>query len=854
MPIERPSDRTFLCFFCCEGSSKNLQDRCPVCNSTLDIGAELVGSAIDSYSLEKDVGRGHSGSTFRASNRIGKPFALKLIPALHYAKLGKSFEEEIRRYKLLGSHPNIADLIDAGTVEIELRNVKLILHFVVMEWIDGITLTNYLQSTQSSTAEIFGIVLDVLAGLERCATVNLWHNDLNSDNILLKTIADEERLTRRIESPYLSKIVDFGSLVFREGKLAGRLSDLTFLGVHLNELIKTVLAKGMALTKEDRFCLTNLEAVVARLVDESPDRGLTDVKDAINEVDDLYQQRFLLSESQDVRLENPFLYLDANGFPNDAFINYLFSDHFPWVRDIASPEIQATLITGPRGCGKTMLLRSMRLKTRLHPFSAGETTSGIAERLRNDQQIAFYVSARIEIGNHCILSKLPRWAESEELIIYYFFLLYAVEVLETLYLGIAKKLFRVSSRSEANLCQFMSVALEIGSSHTFASCLRLAREMQHAIVSDSLSSPPGRSMLTSRFLSELTHQVRSLAPFFANKPVTFLLDDFSAPKIPDAMQRVLLPIIWNPGGGYSFRVSAHSESVATEDVRHNQYEVNRDFREVNLGQYYLNSIDIDRNEATIEADISDIFARRFRASEKFEQVTLKGFLGEDYDGHFGREIRERSGKKTARGVRYFGSNTLVKLCSGDISYLIDMVGRMFREQTDSPIKQSTQHRVIRQYAWKQLYRLNDYQQAPCNLYECALNFGKLSLLKLLGDEVKEKGEGRPAEYLRIEVAFDDNIERIRPIIASLLRAGVFVDGGFSNSSQGVPARRLLFRKIFTPAFPTTYNSRDTFAWSARRFLEFVDDPERFLRRAAAEQGIRPDDQLTFISSLASPAS
>jgi serine/threonine protein kinase len=814
----------------------------------------VIGLRVDSYTIETDIGRGHSGSTFRATNRIGKPLALKLIPCLHYQKLGKSFDEEIRRYKLLGSHPNIADLLDAGTVDVRIQGVTLTLYFVVMEWIDGVTLTKYLQSSISSTAEIFGVVLDVLSGLERCATVNLWHNDLNSDNILLKRMTDEERLTRRIESPFLSKIVDFGSLVYREGQLSGRLSDLKFLGVHLNELIKTVLSKSPILTKEDRFCLTNLETIVARLADESPDRGLTDVKDAIKEVDDLYQQRFLLSESHDVRLKNPFLYLDANGFPNDAFINYLFSDNFPWLRDIASPEIQATLITGPRGSGKTMLLRSMRLKTRLHPFSPGESTSAIIDRLKADQQIAFYVSARIEIGNHCILSKLPRWAQTEELVIYYFFLLYAVEVLETLYLGVAKRLFPISAGSEANICRFISTSLWGISTHTFASCLRSAREMQHTLVSDVLGKPPEGTMLTSRFLSELTQQVKSLAPFFANKPVAYLLDDFSAPKIPDAMQRVLLPIIWNPGGGYSFRVSAHSESVATEDVRHNHYEVNRDFREVNLGQYYLNSIDIDRNERTIEADISDIFLRRFRASEKFEHVTLTGFLGPEYAGNFGREIRERSGRKAARGVRYFGSNTLVKLCSGDISYLIDMVGRMFGEQTGIPIKQSTQHRVIRQYAWKQLYRLNDYQQAPCNLYECALNFGKLSLLKLLGDEVKEKDEGRPAEYLRIEVAFDDQIEKIRPIIAELLRAGVFVDGGFSNSSQGIPARRLLFRKIFTPAFPTTYNSRDTFAWSARRFLEFVEEPERFLRRSAAEQGVKPDDQLTFINSLARPAS
>lgn len=182
-----------------------------------------------------------------------------------------------------------------------------------------------------------------------------------------------------------------------------------------------------------------------------------------------------------------------------------------------------------------------------------------------------------------------------------------------------------------------------------------------------------------------------------------------------------------------------------------------------------------------------------------------------------------------------------------------MLGQMLRTEETIPIKSERQHRVIKQYAWRELYRLRDCPTTFCNLYEIAQYFGRLSLFKLLGKQVSEgNGTSRPAEYLRIEVTLDGDLDELRPIVSELLQNGVFVDGGFSNSSQGIPARRLLFRKIFTPAFPTTYNSRDTFPMVARRFLEFARQPDRFVRAVMGEDGIKPEDQQLLLGTLVDP--
>src|SRR6202011_2830419 len=100
---------------------------------------------------------------------------------------------------------------------------------------------------------------------------------------------------------------------------------------------------------------------------------------------------------------------------------------------------------------------------------------------------------------------------------------------------------------------------------------------------------------------------------FAGKTIVFLLDDFSAPKIPPRVQRVLLPIIWNSGAGYTFRVTAHSESVEVTDLRGNAYNANRDYKEINIGAAYVNLTDLG-STSVVSTCVDEILDKRFAMS------------------------------------------------------------------------------------------------------------------------------------------------------------------------------------------------------------------------------------------------
>lgn len=843
MPLERPSERDYPCFFCAESKTKDLGASCPRCGQPIDAGPLFQDQMVGGYRLVKHVRRGFYGATFSAENRIRKQFAVKIIPRLLYKQQGKSFEEEIPKYRGLGSHPNIAELMDADEAELTTQSGRLPIYYIVSEWVQGQSLHEFIKRTDLTVAEMYGAVLDIASGVARFEAKNLWHNDLNSDNILIRRLSQEERETRRSESCYICKIVDIGSAVVRQAERRAIPDDVTFLGLHIREMRNALLRNTAKLTKEDQYFLEELAKVIAHILDEDPARSVDRVQTALNEIKTLYEHRHIPKEEEEVELSDPFAYLNANDFPTEKYTTRLFSDLFPWLTSIVSPETQNMLITGPRGSGKTIILRSMRLKTRFLTRRENETTAAAAERLRSDRLAGFFVSARIEIGNNCPLTKLPQWAQSEELVNLYFNLLLTHEVVGAIHSGKMKGFLPVPPEAEWKLTSYVCNALGSSSAVGFAGLIDVISRLQHQIISDEYSATVSPSAVGPSYLSQLCALLKTEIPFFAEKNIVFLLDDFSLPRVPDAIQRALLPIIWNPGGGYCFRVTAHSESLVSEDLRRNTYLPNREYAEVNLGASYINNVDIEKNLANIQQCVDDILKKRFALNRSFQSRTVEKLLGNRSSDELGiaQRIRELTAHKKARVFRYAGWSTIIKLCSGDISYVIDVLRRILEVAPGKyPVGVMVQHKEIRRYARSELYRLQDYSVETCNLYEVATHFGKLSLFKLLHDDVgKEK---RPAEYLRIEVETDALSGAAKHALADLLRNGVFIDAGFSSSSKGTPARRLIFKKMFTPVFPTTYNSRDTFPMSAGHFIEFVEDPAKFVKRIMGEEGIPPEEQ------------
>ena len=105
--------------------------------------------------------------------------------------------------------------------------------------------------------------------------------------------------------------------------------------------------------------------------------------------------------------------------------------------------------------------------------------------------------------------------------------------------------------------------------------------------------------------------------------------------------------------------------------------------------------------------------------------------------------------KKLRMLHYHGSETFVKLFSGDVSYFIEILEKMcaFSRKDEGPISRNIQSSVIRNYSRTLINLLRDIKTRYVpSLYDVAYYFGLMSKRQLF-----EKG----MDFLRVDIEIDE---------------------------------------------------------------------------------------------------
>lgn len=186
--------------------------------SVMDDDFNLLGALIaERYAVERVVAKGGYGVVYRATHlALDMPVALKVlrVPAgfsVENQRLFiKQFEDEAKIIARL-HHPAIVRVLDRGVIVFQDYSEA---PWMVLEWIDGVTLAEDLQRRlgrrSRSSAECLRLCRPVLEALAIAHADNVVHRDLKPGNLMLPTFSTATKsLGERASMPRM-RVLDFG--------------------------------------------------------------------------------------------------------------------------------------------------------------------------------------------------------------------------------------------------------------------------------------------------------------------------------------------------------------------------------------------------------------------------------------------------------------------------------------------------------------------------------------------------------------------------------------------------------------------------------------------------------------------
>ena len=142
----------------------------------------LIGKRLDGrYSIEGLVGVGGMANVYRGTDlKTGNQIAVKVLKEefLDNEELVRRFKNESKAISIL-SHPNIVKVYDVSVTD------KL--QYIVMEYVDGITLKEYLKQRGGALTwkETVHFATQVLSALQHAHSKGIIHRDVKPQNIML---------------------------------------------------------------------------------------------------------------------------------------------------------------------------------------------------------------------------------------------------------------------------------------------------------------------------------------------------------------------------------------------------------------------------------------------------------------------------------------------------------------------------------------------------------------------------------------------------------------------------------------------------------------------------------------------
>ncbi|MHA1749833.1 MAG: ORC-CDC6 family AAA ATPase, partial [Promethearchaeota archaeon] len=515
-------------------------------------------------------------------------------------------------------------------------------------------------------------------------------------------------------------------------------------------------------------------------------------------------------------------------------------------------EFDNTICSGPRGCGKTIYLRSLSFVPRLiklinyNPEKYSEERKKIAFF---DNMFGIYFACRqgefkyfsktqFDFENpktplfikHIIILriikstlKLIHNAYNEELFNSEPKIKKILKFLKNYLLG--EKIILIKEEHKNPLGQLVEI---IGEEENY--CEKLLDDKRYPDTGKMLNEH--RLIKFFNILKESIHEIRNMKFYI-------IFDDISEPQVPIECQKIINSLMACLNETYCCKFSTEKFAYTYVDMYGKTLQSTNDYTYIDLS--VIGGFEDRYTEREYKNYLERIINRRLNISKfkrKINEIlenlpyptqTLINLLSEYARGN--TALRNE--------IKFAGWDLIVQLSSRSVRDAIAICDFIFREyeslkgdldnlkKSNEKISVDIQNRAIKKYSIQEYKGLVNISYHGKEVFNIVRNFGEISRHFLKREITKEKG--RKYEVITIErTDVRELSENAEKILRTLIRYSVFLDRGLSFSREQIGlVEKLTLHKKFTPALMTTYREREHLRLSKNRLEKFILKPDEF---------------------------
>ncbi len=791
----------------------------------------FIGLKLEGYVIKRQCGLGKIASGVYYAKRDGAIPDERAIKFMPTKTLRRGWQNEISKVTKLGLTDRVVPYIKDGKITISGQKYT----WIAWKFIKGKSLKELAATLQVTVPLVCDVVEQILSVLHGCSKIGIQHGDLHSGNILIE---DSNEIYINPEEQRIW-VTDFGYLTNSMGK--DILDDYHGLVGIINECLGAI--DFHALNGQDKLTFSAIKRKVLRDLQES---------DA-TQGDFVRNPRKLLERFQIIRLQEK----TPDGQELKRVGDYLAAEHIGERYDewkslfvpsfVGSDQLlgrNICVLTGLRGCGKTMLFRRL---TALFDFHLGASGVPGAESFTG-----FYFNAR-SLAEAFPWLPADKEADARDQVINYFHVSLILEILEWLsflYQGKKKPPIWLAAFFkrfyEDELIVTESNELIIRHLKSF-----FAQELEKCRLKSGYIVARWR-LARLDFLDQFTKEIEKNIESTTGKPFYFFIDDYSSPLVTEATQRILNSVLFRRSARTIFKIATESiESIELEGLHNKSLEQEDDFVLIDSG-----TETIQRSKIVNRKTIADILQPRIERDSRLAKrnLTLVDILGNTpYNNIELAEQLRSDPDKDKKNVKYHGLQVFCDLWSSNVREIISIFADMITTETperitapppgESLISISLQNKNFRNAGSKYRSLLIAATDPTKKLSEIAATdrsygehlqkiadaFHQIAAYDLQNKTSKNVANIRPKQARRIEIAdvSQDLPSELLPYYRGMIRYGLFIRDWRGKSARGKAVPRLYLRSILIPFYTLSFSKRDAITMEWPEFCEFLRNPREF---------------------------